>query len=127
MPPPPNDAAVLVPLIDEHDLPEALLAKEGSSFAALARSIVGQQLATKAAAAIYHRTLDVCKACRAVGCWREAGGGVWGPGKGRAGPRLHAGLYGLMRAVLGRPARTLPFRSGSLSAGMVARCSARPG
>lgn len=51
----------LLPLIEEHGPPSGLLAKEGSSFAALARSIIGQQLATKAAAVIFQRTLEACQ------------------------------------------------------------------
>ncbi|KAL6778936.1 MAG1 [Auxenochlorella protothecoides x Auxenochlorella symbiontica] len=53
--------ARLLPLIEEHGPPSGLLAKEGSSFAALARSIIGQQLATKAAAVIFQRTLEACQ------------------------------------------------------------------
>ncbi|GAB4819203.1 hypothetical protein N2152v2_006249 [Parachlorella kessleri] len=52
----------LVPFVEQHGAPERLLAKTGTScFASLAKSIVFQQLATGAAAAIYARVLGVCK------------------------------------------------------------------
>ncbi len=53
-------AAELAPLIDLHGVPERLLAKQGSTFATLAKSIIFQQLATKAAATIYGRVLAAC-------------------------------------------------------------------
>lgn len=54
--------AALAPLIETHGPPVRLLAKSGSSFATLAKGICFQQLATAAAAAIYGRVLQVCKA-----------------------------------------------------------------
>jgi DNA-3-methyladenine glycosylase II len=52
----------LAPLIDIDQPPVRLLSKPGSCFGSLAKSIVFQQLATKAAAAIYARVLT------AAGC-----------------------------------------------------------
>lgn len=52
----------LAPLIQQHGPPLRLLAKLGTCcFASLAKSIVFQQLATGAAAAIYSRVLRVCQ------------------------------------------------------------------
>ena len=51
---------ILAPLIDQHGIPDRLLAKGPGSFSSLAKSIVFQQLATRAAAVIYARVLTVC-------------------------------------------------------------------
>jgi 3-methyladenine DNA glycosylase/8-oxoguanine DNA glycosylase len=55
--------AVLVPTLKLHtDKPPLwLVAKKGSAFASLAKSVVFQQLAGSAAAAIYKRFLSVCQ------------------------------------------------------------------
>ncbi len=50
----------LRPLIQQHGLPERLLAKGGSYFVALAKSICFQQLAISAASAIFKRFLATC-------------------------------------------------------------------
>lgn len=52
--------AELAPLIEEFGPPERLLAKSTSCFRSLAKSILYQQLAGTAAAAIYSRFLAVC-------------------------------------------------------------------
>lgn len=60
-----HDAAGLAPLIAQHGPPERLLSKSSSCFVSLAKSILYQQLAGSAAAAIYSRFLAVCgvRAC----------------------------------------------------------------
>ncbi|WIA09969.1 hypothetical protein OEZ85_010181 [Tetradesmus obliquus] len=50
----------LAPLIAQHGPPERLLSKSSSCFVSLAKSILYQQLAGSAAAAIYSRFLAVC-------------------------------------------------------------------
>ena len=55
---------MLAPLIAQHGPPEWLLAKAssgGQCFASLSKAIVFQQLATRAAAAIYARVLEACQ------------------------------------------------------------------
>lgn len=53
--------AGLAELISAHGPPEKLVLKDGSTFQALAQSIVSQQLATGAAKTIYLRFLIACK------------------------------------------------------------------
>jgi hypothetical protein len=53
-------AAGLQPLITQHGPPERLLSKSSSCFVSLAKSILYQQLAGSAAAAIYSRFLAAC-------------------------------------------------------------------
>jgi hypothetical protein len=55
-----HHAAGLAPLISQHGPPERLLSKCSSCFVSLAKSILYQQLAGTAAAAIYSRFLAVC-------------------------------------------------------------------
>eukprot|EP00877_Chromochloris_zofingiensis_P011900 jgi/Chrzof1/6964/Cz02g05210.t1 len=50
----------LAPLIAEHGPPSRMIAKSGMSFRSLAKSILYQQLAGKAAACIYARFLTTC-------------------------------------------------------------------
>ena len=61
------DLAALAPLIEQHGLPTRLLAKGFENmFNSLARNIVGQQLAVKAAKVISGRFLTLCQAsCQA--------------------------------------------------------------
>lgn len=53
--------AGLAELIAENGPPQSLVAKEGSTFASLASSIVAQQLAIGAARTIFGRVLVACK------------------------------------------------------------------
>ena len=62
-----SDLAALAPLIEQHGPPTSLLAKGfRNMFNSLARSILGQQLAVKAAKVISGRFMTLCQAsCRA--------------------------------------------------------------
>ena len=62
-----SDLAALAPLIEQHGPPTSLLAKGFSNmFNSLARSILGQQLAVKAAKVISGRFMTLCQArCQA--------------------------------------------------------------
>ena len=62
------DFAALAPLIEQHGPPTSLLAKGfRNMFNSLARSILGQQLAVKAAKVISGRFMTLCQAsCQAT-------------------------------------------------------------
>ena len=56
--------AALAPLIKEHGVPDRLLAKGFTNmFNSLARSILSQQLAVKAASVIQGRFMALCQVC----------------------------------------------------------------